>query len=55
MVESTGMTKKSRRIPDKGIDHVAHIRDNEEAASTSGPPAPQTGTGSSSERDPPGY
>ena len=40
-----GMTKKSGRIPDKGIDHVTPMRDNEEAASTSGRPAPQTETG----------
>ena len=55
VLKITEMTKKSRQIPHKGIDCVAPIRDNEEAASTSGPQVPQTGTGSSSERDPPGY
>ena len=39
------MTKKSRRILHKGIDVVAPMPDNEEAASTSGPPVPQTETG----------
>ena len=40
-----GMTKKSRRILHKGIDYVAPMPDNEEAASTSGRLAPQTETG----------
>ena len=39
------MTKKSRRIPHKGIDYVAPMPDNEEAASTSGPPPAQAETG----------